>query len=156
MRSWPSVPASGAITQPSISVGDVLGAHHRDIEDRCLALLSRTGRTRDDARGLTRRWEQLEHALFEHMAAEERMVFLAYQRADARDARHLLDEHSTLRERALEIGIAIHLGTLRSEHVQRFVDQLRAHARHEDASLYRWAQRNLDHKERHALHALIG
>ncbi|HET7502250.1 MAG TPA: hemerythrin domain-containing protein [Kofleriaceae bacterium] len=154
MRSSRSASAAGdLLIQSSGSVGDVLGAHHRDIEDRCLALMSRCGA---DARSLVRRWEKIEHELFEHMAAEERMVFPAYQRADARNARDLLDEHTVLRERALEIGIAIHLGTIRSEHLQRFVDHLRAHARHEDVSLYRWAQRNLDHNERHALHAQVG
>jgi hypothetical protein len=87
-----------------------------------------------------------------YMPAEERMVFPAYQRADPENAHDLRDEHSVLREHALEIGIQLH--TIRREQLQRFVDQLRAHARHEE-SLYRWVQGNMDASHRHTQLVLV-
>jgi hemerythrin superfamily protein len=136
---------------PSSSLGDLLGEHHREIEAGCLEMMSGFA---DNARGLTLRWETVEYALLEHMAAEESTVFPVYRDADPRNERALLDQHALLRECALEIGLAIHLRTITGEHVQQFVDKLRAHARHEDASMYRWAQRNLDRNQRHTLRAL--
>jgi hypothetical protein len=136
----------------SRSVGDILGVHHREIEIGCLEITSGLA---DGGRRLTLRWERMEYAILEHMAAEERMLFSVYQHTDPGNARALLDEHEVLREGALEIGLAIHLRTIRSEHLQQFVDKLRGHARHEEVSMYRWAQRNLDHNQRHTLYALI-
>ena len=137
---------------PIVAINDVLGAHHREVEASCLDLMCAIT---DDAGSLTPRWEKVEHDLFEHMAAEERMMLPVYRHADPMNVRALLDEHSLLRESSLEIGIAIHVRTIHSEHLQRFVDKLRAHARHEEVSLYRWAQRNLDYSERRRLHARV-
>jgi hemerythrin superfamily protein len=136
----------------SSSVCDVLGWHHREVEAGCLDMMNGVA---SDARGLMLRWGKVEHDLLQHMAAEERIVFPAYQHADPKNIRDLVDEHAVLRVGALEIGIAIHRHMIRSEHLQQFVDKLRAHARHEEASLYRWAQRNLDHDQRHTLRALV-
>jgi hypothetical protein len=138
--------------QASRSVGDILGVHHRELELGCLEML--TGLA-DVGRQLSLRWERIEYAILEHMAAEERMLFSVYQHTDPGTARALLDEHELLRERALEIGLAIHLRTIRSEHLQQFVDKLRGHARHEEVSMYRWAQRNLDQNQRRTLYALV-
>jgi len=134
-------------------VDDVLGAHHLEIEAECLEIMSAC--FTDDPRDLTLRWGKVECELLEHMAAEEHMVFPDYQRADPENAQDLRDEHAVLREHALELGIAIQLHTIRREQLQLFVDQLRAHARHEEATLYRWAQGNLDASHRHTLLALV-
>ena len=109
----------------------------------------------DDSRDLVMLWGKVERELLEHMAAEERLVFPAYQRADPENAQDLRDEHAVLREHALELGIAIQLHTVRREQLHRFVEELRAHARNEEASLYRWAQGNLDASHRHTLLALV-
>lgn len=134
-------------------VDAVLGAHHREIEAECLEIMS--AGFADDAPDLTRRWGKVERELLQHMAAEERMVFPAYHQANRENAQDLRREHAALRAHALEIGIAIQLHTIRCEQLQQFVDQLRAHARHEEASLYRWAQGNLDASHRHTLLALV-
>jgi hemerythrin superfamily protein len=134
-------------------VDDVLGAHHREIEAECLEIMS--AGFADDPRDLVWRWGKVERELLEHMAAEERMVFPAYQQADPENAQDLRDEHAVLREHALAIGVAIQLHTIRCEQLQHFVDEMRAHARHEEASLYRWAQGNLDASHRHTLLALV-
>jgi hypothetical protein len=60
-----------------------------------------------------------------------------------------------LREGALALGIAIQLHTIRCEQLAEFVAMLRAHARHEETTLYRWAQGNLAPSRRHTLLALV-
>ncbi|HET7503496.1 MAG TPA: hemerythrin domain-containing protein [Kofleriaceae bacterium] len=135
------------------SVEDVLGAHHREIEAECFEIMS--AGFADEPRDLTMRWAKVERELLEHMAAEERLIFPAYQHADPENAQDLRDEHAVLREHALEIGIAIQLHTIRCEQLQQFVDELRAHAVHEEASVYRWAQTHLDRSRRHTLLSLV-
>jgi hypothetical protein len=134
-------------------VDDVLGSHHREIEAACLEIMSAV--SAGDPLDPGPRWAKVERELLEHMAAEERMVFAAYQRADPASAQDLRDEHAALRSRALELRGAIRLRTVRGEQLQQLVDELRAHARHEDASLYRWAQGNLAASYRHTLLALV-
>ncbi|HEU4726392.1 MAG TPA: hemerythrin domain-containing protein [Kofleriaceae bacterium] len=145
-----SIPARSPATH---SVEDVLGAHHREIEAECFEIMS--AGFADEPRDLTLRWAKVERELLEHMAAEEQLAFPDYQREDPENAQDLRDEHAVLREHALEIGIAIQLHTIRCEQLQQFVDELRAHAAHEERSLYRWAQAHLDPDRRHALISLV-
>ena len=145
--------SSSSETLACSSVDDVLGAHHREIEAGCFEIMS--AGFADDARDLTSRWAKVEREFHEHMAAEERIVFPDYQLANPENAQALRDEHAALREHALELGVGIELHTIRCEQLAEFVDALRAHARHEEATLYRWAQGNLDPSRRHTLLALV-
>lgn len=122
-------------------VGQLLDQHHREIEDACLAILS--AGFADEPRDLARVWGDVEHKLLDHMMAEEQFLLPAYQRVDPENAQDLRDQHARLRERAYEIGVAIQLHTIRCEQLQQFVADLRAHARNEEASLYRWADQHL-------------
>lgn len=115
--------------------------HYREIEEACLALLS--AGFADDSRDLVRCWSDIERRLLDHMAAEERSLLPAYQREAPESAQELRDQHARLREQASEIGVAIQLHTIRCEQLEDFVATLRAHARREEASLYRWAERKL-------------
>lgn len=126
-------------------VGQILEQHHREIEEACLAIMS--AGFADEPRDLTRRWGEIERQLRDHMAAEEHLLLPAYQRADPENAQDLRDQHARLRERAFEIGVAIQLHTIRCEQLQEFVAELRAHAANEEASLYRWADRQLTEDE---------
>jgi len=131
----------------------VLDQHHREIEEACLAILSAgfAGEPRD----LAQRWSAIEHQLADHMAAEEHLLLPAYQREDPENAQDLRDQHAWLRERAFEIGVAIQLHTVRCEQLQEFVAELRDHARNEEVSLYRWAERHLTEGQRHRLRAWL-
>jgi hemerythrin-like domain-containing protein len=133
---------------------DALGAHHREMEAVCLELV-RAGGARE-SRDLALRWRRLERELLEHIAAEEALLFPAYQQLHRENAQHLRAEHAGLRVHVLDIGIGIQLGTIRGEQLQRFLEALRGHARHEEATLYAWTQGNLDHNQRHTLLALLG
>ena len=144
-------PQEAETSRPAI--GQILGQHHREIEDACLAILS--AGFADEPRDLTRRWSEVEHQLLDHMTAEEHLLLPAYQRADPENAQDLRDQHARLRERAFDIGIAIQLHTIRCEQLQQFVAELRAHARNEEASLYRWADQHLGDDEHHRLRAWL-
>lgn len=122
-------------------VGRVLAQHHREIEEACLAIMS--AGFADQPRDLVACWRDVEHQLFDHMMAEEEFLFPAYQRAEPENAQDLRDQHAWLREHAFEIGVAIELHTIRIEQLRQFVNELRAHARNEEASLYSWAERHV-------------
>jgi Hemerythrin HHE cation binding domain len=134
-------------------VDDVLGTHHHQIEAACLEIMSAafTG----DSRDLAARWRVIEREFLAHMAAEERLLLPAYQRAEPKNAQDLRSDHAVLRERALEIGVAIQLHTIRCEQLQHFVEALRAHAHREEVGLYRWAQDHVDINRRHTLFTLV-
>jgi hypothetical protein len=131
------------------SIGQSLDQHHREIEDACLAILS--AGFADQPRDLVKCWADIEHQLLDHMTAEEHLLFPAYQREDPENAQDLRDQHARLRAMAFEIGVAIQLHTIRCDALQQFVAELRAHARNEEASLYRWADRHLAGDEDHRL-----
>lgn len=127
------------VASPPPLIGHILDHHHREIEEACLALLGAgfAGEPCD----LVRCWGEIEHQLHDHMAAEEQFLLPAYQHDEPENAQDLRDQHARLRELALEIGVAVQLHTVRMEQIQAFVAALRAHARCEEASLYRWADR---------------
>jgi hemerythrin superfamily protein len=141
-------------TLPSGPVSDALSAHHREIEDACLAIMSAA--FADEPRDLTLRWRVIERELLAHMATEEQQLLPAFARAEPEIAQALRVEHDRLREMAFELGVAIQLHAVRAEQLQAFVDALRAHAGREELSLYPWARAHLepDHRRRAlALHA---
>jgi len=132
--------ASPSSSAPAGSVGDLLGEHHRDIEAACLEIMSAA--LADDPRDLVLRWRAVERRLLDHMAAEEQVLLPAYQQAEPENAQDLRDEHAVLRDHAYEIGISIQLHAISCARLQQFVDELRAHTRREQASLYRWTEQH--------------
>jgi len=89
-------------------------------------------------------WTDLDHGLLAHLEAEERYVLPAFAHIDREEARALLREHGLIRERLLELGVAVDLHLGRYEAGRELVDMLRAHADREDNLLYRWADKQLD------------
>jgi len=128
--------------------------HHREIEDACLALI--VAGLADEFSEMAKWWTLIERRLFDHMTAEEHLVIPAYQHADPENAQVLREQHAWLREQALEIGIAIQLHTVRLEQLRSFVAALRNHARNEEASMYRWAERHVPEDLRHRMCVWLG
>ena len=139
-------PAANLAPPPS---GHILGQHHFEIEQACLALLDAccTG----DPSEIARRWREMEFQLYDHMMAEEHFLFPAYQHDEPENAQDLRDQHARLREQALELGIAIELHTVDAEQIQAFVAALRDHDKREEASLYCWADRHLADDQCHRM-----
>jgi hypothetical protein len=59
--------------------------------------------------------------------------------SNPRAAAAILAEHRHLRARFVELGTGVDLHIVNLRMVRAFVDELRAHAAHEDRMLYRWA-----------------
>ena len=56
-------------------------------------------------------------------------------------ARAIIAEHANIRATVADLGLSLDLHLLRSEAVENFVQQLKAHARRENEMLYAWARR---------------
>lgn len=98
-----------------------------------------------DAReDVARLWSALEEGLIAHLTAEEDWVLPAFAAVDEREARRLRSEHDKIRSLLTELGVGVDLHAIRGEVAEAFIDSLRAHARREDALLYRWIDTDLD------------
>lgn len=143
---------------PSLSsldgpVRDHLLADHRrmdDLLDRLMSALEANARA--DAQRL---WTDLETNLMAHMATEEQFLFPRLVDDCERDAQALAQEHKHIRARLAELGAALELHVLRLEAARSFAEDLKAHARHEDKLLYRWAEGRLPEPERASLLASL-
>jgi hemerythrin superfamily protein len=131
------------------SSGHILGQHHLEIEEACLALLDAccTG----DPRKIARSWREFEFQLYDHMMAEEHFLFPVYQQDEPENTQELRDQHARLRELVVELGVALQLRTIHLAQIEAFVAALRDHEEREDASLYRWADRHLADDECHQM-----
>jgi hypothetical protein len=85
------------------------------------------------------RWREFEECLNAHMEHEEQHLTPRLAAVRLREALAILQEHRYLRSRVKEVGAAIERGTLRIENARSLRDELRAHARHENAILRRLA-----------------
>jgi hypothetical protein len=95
---------------------------------------------RDEA---MRPWADFELGLSDHMDLEERTLIADFSADDLPEAEALLAEHQLIRAALAQLGTAVQLHQIRAEVVAELATVLRAHARHEDAILYRWAEKAL-------------
>jgi hypothetical protein len=87
---------------------------------------------------LTDVWTSAERTLLEHFEAEERTLLTDLLVARPREARVVLEEHAYLRRRLVQLRAM--LPALSLEAARTFLDELRAHGRHEERALYTWAE----------------
>lgn len=90
-----------------------------------------------------RLWNLFDRRLQAHMTMEERHLLPVFEQVDAPEAAALRREHDKLRSRLLQLGIGVDLHLTRDKQVEEFIEELEAHARREDALLYRFAEENL-------------
>lgn len=109
----------------------------------------------DDREEMARIWNEFDAGLNAHLEVEERYLIPALLRVSGRDARTIIQEHQHIRTRLGELGAALDLHIVRLDTARAFVDELRAHAAHEDAILYRWSDEHLDLEERNSLLAAL-
>lgn len=83
-------------------------------------------------------WKTAERALSEHFNEEERTLLADLLASRPREARVVLEEHSYLRRRLGQLRSM--LPSLPLDATRTFLDELRAHGRHEERVLYPWAE----------------
>ena len=85
-------------------------------------------------------WSAFEAQLLEHLETEERFLLPSFKHEHAIETAGLQDEHVNIRRLLADLGVRIELHSLREQHVQRFIEFLRAHAAREEALIYRLAK----------------
>jgi hypothetical protein len=119
----------------------LLSEDHRRIEQR--AQRFRAAIQADDREASNKAWMRLERAVLAHFDVEEMFVFPPLRKAFPAEVDRLLDEHSVLRAKLGEIGMALELHTARCEPIETFCQALREHADREDSLAYAEAARRL-------------
>jgi hypothetical protein len=119
----------------------LLPEHHEEIAAACAAL--RTSAYIDDPLEVIMRYRNVEHAVLEHMRAEEDFILPAYARRAPADAAAIRATHEDLRRQLYRLGIDAELHCIRLESIDQLTATLRDHAAREDREMYPWAQRVL-------------
>jgi hemerythrin len=148
-----SVAAMNTTGPSSTAVRDRFLADHRELENLFARLL--VAFEASDRAGIEALWNEFYDRISSHFDAEERFMIPRLFVAHPRDARAILAEHRHIRSRLSELGYRVDLHFVPLEITPGFVDELRAHIRHEDDVLYRWADDNLAPEEQSALLAAL-
>ena len=134
-------------------LGERFLADHGELEALFTRLLAAF--EADDREAIAGRWSEFDDRLSKHLEAEERFMIPRLSSSRPRDARAILEEHRHIRSRLVEFGFKVDLHIVRLETARGFVEELRAHARHEDEVLYRGADEHLTALEHGALLAAL-
>lgn len=141
--------AAPALPPPRRGLAILLPDHHVRLEAICTELLSAAAA--DDGREVTITWRELEEELLDHMAAEEEIILPGYGEHAPDDARRIRDEHVRLRALLTPLGVEVELHEVRATRLRQLAHLLHAHAAHEDAEMYPWAEAHLGAAAHHAL-----
>jgi hemerythrin-like domain-containing protein len=130
-------------------MGDALAQHHLGLERMFETIVA--GATHEDPLLRRRAWDAFAAELLNHLELEEKDLFPRFERIHVEAAETLRAEHEAIREKLLELGVALDLHQLQPASIDDFVARLRAHALREDLLLYPWIERHLSHDSWHAL-----
>lgn len=128
--------------------------HHRELEAACRTLLASVHDERSLA--LNKRYRMFEHAVLEHLTAEETLVLPDFAARAPTEARAVQLHHAAIRRLLLQLGVEVEHGAVRLETVANLIEALRAHAAHEDASMYPWSELYLTLPAKRRLSLRIG
>ena len=143
------------MTDTGFEIRDHLLADHERLEALFQQLLSAF--EEDDREGVAALWTRFDRELLEHMETEERFLIPWLLRANQQAARAIMQEHRHIRSRLTELGASVDLHTIRLTMARAFIDELRAHAKHEDRALYSWADAHIPVEDRRSvLDSLLG
>jgi len=115
----------------------LLPEHHSVLDERLDRIV--VGAQVRDAAELRAEWSGFERELLRHLEYEEAEILPAFAARSPAEARAILAEHADIRATLTDLGLSLDLHLLRSEAVEAFVQQLKAHARRENETLYAWA-----------------
>ncbi len=148
-----SVEAMTRIPPSSTAVRDRFLADHRELEKLFTRLLAAFEVS--DCEGVTTLWVDFADRMTKHLDVEERFMIPGLFAVRPRDARAILAEHRHIRSRLSELDCRVDRRIVRLARAAGFVEELRAHARHEEEVLYRWADDHLAVGERSTLFAAL-
>jgi hypothetical protein len=114
-----------------------LRGHHAELERAFLDLAAQAATTTPP--DLQSRWYGFERALLAHLRFEERQLLPHFERDIPHVAATIRREHTLIRAALRQLGKQVEARGLSSEAVSGFVARLRAHAQHEDETLYPWS-----------------
>jgi hemerythrin len=134
---------------PSTAVRERFVADHGEIESLFASL--RAAFQAKDRDEVARLWTELDDRVARHLEAEERLLVPRLFAAHPREAAAIFAEHRHIRARLRDLGCRVDARTMELETASSFVEELRAHARHEDGLLYRWADDHLNSSEQTAV-----
>ncbi len=134
---------------PSTLVRDRFALDHREIESLFASLLAAFEAS--DRDGTARLWTEFDDRVARNLEAEERLLIPTLFAAHPREAAAILAEHRHIRARLRDLGCRVDARTMELETASGFVEELRAHARHGDGILYRWADDHLNPSEQTAV-----
>lgn len=148
-------PKQGGLDNPEANGPELLlASHHEQIEAACFDVAA--AMYEDDKRELVRRYRVFEHAVLEHLAAEETEILPAYADYDAEDAALIREQHAALRTQLFTLGVEVEVHRMTSQAFQDMVNALHTHAAHEDSRMYPWAQVHLPMTGKRRLYVQIG
>jgi hemerythrin superfamily protein len=153
-------PCTKYVMSSSMQGSSVLSISARFLEDhrRLEGLVSEIVETvaSGDRQRIAALWDVFDAGLNAHLDAEEKYMIPLLMRDSERDGRALLEEHKLLRARLAQLDTAVDLHLVRLSAVKEFIDELQAHAAHEEALLYSLSDRMLDEPKRVSILELLG
>lgn len=132
---------------PSSPLQRCFHSDHKILE-RLLERLVAAVEHRSSIHQLKEFWASFENAALTHLEMEETLLMPEFLRSCDRDARSILAEHRHLRSRIAALKASLELGMMSADALRLFGDELHAHAKHEEASLYRWIDTHASLAER--------
>jgi hypothetical protein len=139
---------------PASAIRDRFVANHRSLEEMGTRLLVAVEAGAGPAvQGL---WDAFADQLSTQLEAEERDLFAKIYRSNHRSARALVEEHRHIRSRLEEVRMDVEHGAVRAEAARAFIAELRAHARHEEDVMDRWADENVSAGEAETVFEVLG
>jgi hemerythrin superfamily protein len=137
----------------SAAIRDRMIADHERLESLLQAVLEAF--EANDRERVAATWSEFDKTLLAHMNVEEKYLVPLLLKTKQRAAFAILREHGMIRDRLLELGAGVDLHIVKLDMVRTFIDELRAHARHEDRVLYSWADEHMGDAGRTSLAAII-
>jgi hemerythrin superfamily protein len=139
--------------QYKVELGELLSRDHQRLsklfEDLVVAFRADA---RDDAAHL---WSEFEAGLLAHLELEEKRILPKLAQVDAAETKVLLQQHDRIRAQLSELGVGVDLHLTHSDAVTAFVQELEAHAKREEALLYRWLKTSLPQEDQATIRAQV-
>lgn len=123
--------------------------HHRSLRRAGEDLMARA--YEDDRHSLVVEFRTFEKQILDHMRAEEDIILPAFAEECPAEAADIRDAHATIRKQLERAALDIELHAIRLEAIRTLLAMLDDHAKHEDRTMYPWAQVHLPLASRNAL-----